>query len=114
MSKRLKRRYLALQIASEESINKRDFVDALWEALLKFFGEYGASQAGLRLIEYHSQNKYAIVRCLNEALQMVRASIASITEINEKHTAIHVIRVSGTLKALRKKAQLAELQENAD
>ena len=108
MTRRMKRRYLALQVVSEQSINERDLMDAIWKALLKLFGEYGASQARLTLIEYNSQKKYAIVRCLNEALEMVRASIASITEINDKPTVIHVLRISGTLKALRKKAQLTE------
>lgn len=108
MTKRMKRRYLALQLVGKQSINERDLMDALWKALLQLFGEYGASQARLTLIEYNSQKKCAIVRCLNKALEMVRASIASITEINDKPTVIHVLRVSGTLKALRKKAQLTE------
>lgn len=108
MTKRMKRRYLALQVVGEQSINERDFMAAIWKAFLQLFGEYGASQARLRLIEYNSQKKYAIVRCLNEALEMVRASIASITEINDKRTVILVLRVSGTLKALRKKAQLTD------
>jgi len=37
---------------------------------------------------------------------MVKASIASITEINGKPVAIHIVGVSGTLKALRKKAAM--------
>lgn len=105
MTKRMKRRYLALQVEGKQFINERDLMDAIWKALLQLFGEYGASQARLALIEYSSQNKYAIVRCLNKALEMVRASIASITKINAKPTVIHVLRVSGTLKALRKKAK---------
>ncbi len=106
MVRRMKRRYLALQVVSEHLINERDLMGALRKALLQLFGEYGASQARLTLIEYGSQKKYVIVCCLNEALTLVRASIASITEVNGKPTAIRVTRVSGTLKALRKKAQL--------
>jgi RNase P/RNase MRP subunit POP5 len=36
-------------------------------------------------------------------LEKVRASITSIIEINKKETAINVLDVSGTLKALSKK-----------
>lgn len=108
MTRRMKRRYLALRVVSDQSINEKDLMEAIWRSLLQLFGEYGASQARLTLIQYSSQKKYAIVRCLNEALEIVRASIASITEINAKPTAIHVLRVSGTLKALRKKAQLQD------
>jgi RNase P/RNase MRP subunit POP5 len=105
---RMKRRYLLLHVVGDQSISEGDLMDTLWKALFQLFGEYGASQARLTLIEYNSQEGWAIVRCLNEALEMVRASITSITEIDDKPAAIHVSRVSGTLKALRKKAQLQD------
>jgi len=77
-------------------------MDAVWDAVLQLFGEYGASRANLTLIEYDQQKSCAVVRCSNKALEMVRASVASITKIDEKPVAIHVLRVSGTLKSLRK------------
>ena len=83
-------------------------MDNLWKALFQLFGEYGASQARLALIEYNAQERWAIVRCLNKALQMVRASITSITEINDRPATVHVSGVSGTLKGLRKKAQVQD------
>lgn len=98
----MRRRYLALKALSEESPNEEDVRNAIWNAVLQLFGEYGASQANLGLIEYDSQKNQAILRCSHRALEMVRTSIASITEINEKNTVMHVLGVSGTLKALRK------------
>ena len=106
MSRRVRRRYLALKVVSEQPIKGGDVMDAVWKAVLQLFGEYGASQAGLSLIECNSQKNYAIVRCSHTAADMVRASVASVTEINEKPAAIHVLGVSGTLRALRKKALL--------
>ena len=103
MSKRVKRRYLSLKVVSEQPVNERDVMDAVWNAVLQLYGEYGASQTNLNLIEFNPQKNYAILRCSHKALEMVRASIASITEINEKPTVIHVLGVSGTLRALRKK-----------
>jgi len=76
-------------------------MDAVWDAVLQLFGEYGASQAALTLVEYDPQKGYAVVRCSNKALEMVRASVASITKIDEKPVAMRVLRVSGTLKSLR-------------
>ena len=104
MSKRVKRRYLALKVVSEQPVKERDVMDAVWNAVLKLFGEYGASQANLSLMETDPQRKFPVVRCSHTALEMVRASIASITEINGKPAVIQVIGVSGTLRALRKKA----------
>ena len=106
MTRRVKRRYLALKVVSEQPVNGGNVIDAVWKAVLQLFGEYGASQIGLSLIECNSQRNYAIVRCSHTTVEMVRASIASITEINEKTAAVHVLGVSGTLRAIRKKAFL--------
>jgi ribonuclease P/MRP protein subunit POP5 len=111
--RRVKRRYLALQVVGEQPVSKRELMDTLWTALLQLYGEYGASQAGLKLIEFTSRNGYAIIRCWKDAVEMVRASIASITEIEAKPATIHVLRVSGTLKALRKKTRIAKLETHA-
>jgi RNase P/RNase MRP subunit POP5 len=99
----VKRRYLAVKAESKEPIQGKEVLDAVWDALTQLFGEYGASQAELALIRDHKEKGYFILRCSRKALPMVRASIASITEIGEKPAVIHVLRVSGTLKALSKK-----------
>ncbi len=91
---------------SEQLLNEKDVIHAIWSAILKLFGEHGASQVNLALIEHDPQKSYAVVRCLHKALEMVKASIASITEINGKPAAIHIVGVSGTLKALRKKSAM--------
>jgi RNase P/RNase MRP subunit POP5 len=77
-------------------------MDAIWNAVLKLFGEYGASQTSLILMKYNLEPSYAILRCSNKALDMVKASIASITQINSKPIALRVLGVSGTLKGLNR------------
>jgi len=102
----VRRRYLALRVLSKQSVSKRDVMDAVWNAVFQLFGEYGASQTNLTFIEYNSEKSWGIVRCSHKAVEMVRASVASVTEINGKPVAIDVLRVSGTLKALRKRVSL--------
>ena len=104
--KRVKRRYLALKIDSNESFSSKEIVDAVWDAVLKLFGEYGASQTGLRLIDYDVEGKIAIIRTACMTLNMVRAAIATITHVNDKPLALHVIAVSGTIKALYNKLKV--------
>jgi ribonuclease P/MRP protein subunit POP5 len=106
LSERMRKRYLAFRVVSAQSVNKRDVTDAVWNAILKLFGEYGASQTNLALIEYDQEKSWGIIRCSRRTVEMVRASIASVTEINETIVAIHVLGVSGTLKALRRKVSL--------
>jgi RNase P/RNase MRP subunit POP5 len=96
-------RYLAIQIDSNESFEEDDVKDAVWKAVLQLFGEYGASKTGLFLINYDKQKNQAVLRCSHKALPMVHASVASITKIKNKPATFHVIKISGTIKALGKK-----------
>jgi ribonuclease P/MRP protein subunit POP5 len=101
--RRERRRYLALKVQSEEKFDGRAVMDAVEASIERLFGEYGASQANLRLIEYFPQDNLLMLRCSHKALEKVRAAIASTTKINGKVAALHVVGVSGTIKALSKK-----------
>jgi RNase P/RNase MRP subunit POP5 len=78
-------------------------MDAVWAAVSKLYGEYGASRASLSLIGYDAERRLAIVRVALVALDMVRGALATITRIGTMATAVHVLAVSGTLKALHHK-----------
>jgi len=78
-------------------------LDAAWEAVLKLYGEYGASRIGLTLIKYDFEERSAIIRTVHSEVENLRTALATITKIEDKPAAIHVISVSGTIKALQKK-----------
>jgi RNase P/RNase MRP subunit POP5 len=78
-------------------------MDEIWHAVLKLYGEYGASQTRLTSIDYDAKRKIIILRTTHTTVDIVRAALASITRIRGKPVAIHVLRASGTIKALRKK-----------
>ncbi len=101
--KRVKRRYLALQVDSDGVPSQKEFMDAIWGAVVKLYGEYGASQTSLALIDYDVEKKTAVIRTSLATVDLVRASLASITSIAGREAAVHVLAVSGTIKALRKK-----------
>jgi RNase P/RNase MRP subunit POP5 len=75
-------------------------MDAIWAAVTKLYGEVGASLTGLTLIDFDLERKVAVVRVSLVALGMVRASLATVTSIGGREAAVHVLAVSGTLKAL--------------
>jgi len=100
--KTIKRRYLALEIDCEKMADSGEFMGAVWDALVRLYGEHGASQTGLGLIHYDSGERYAVIRTGHTALDMVRAALASMTQIRDKPAAVHVLRISGTIKALHK------------
>jgi len=101
--KREKRRYLALEVAGEQPVDERAVLDAVQASVSRLFGEYGASKTNLKLITYVPEKRQVVIRCSHTMLEKVRAAIVSITEINGKPVAVHVVGVSGTLKALSKK-----------
>jgi len=98
--KRTKRRYLALQVDSDVAPTPKEFIDAVWSAVTKLYGEYGASQTGLALIDYNEGEKKAVIRTALATVNMVRTALASITSVANKEAAVQVIAVSGTIKAL--------------
>ncbi len=101
----VRRRYLLIQVESSETFNESELMQGIWRMMHQLFGEYGASQTGLYKIAYDSTTKIAILRCHLNALDMVRAVITAITEINDKQVVLRVLALSGTLRALRKKLQ---------
>ncbi|MEM0314297.1 MAG: Rpp14/Pop5 family protein [Candidatus Bathyarchaeia archaeon] len=100
---REKRRYLALKVDSGGNPAQKEVMDALWGSVLKLFGEYGASKVSLTLISYDFESRICIVRVANAEVEKLRAAAAAITRIGDAAASVHVICVSGTLRALREK-----------
>jgi RNase P/RNase MRP subunit POP5 len=91
---------LALRLDAETVPNQKEFMDAVWGAVVKLFGEVGASLTGLALVDYDLEKKLAVVRTSLVALDMVRAALASITCVGGREMAVHVLAVSGTIRSL--------------
>ena len=103
MIKRDKRRYLALNVESEQPFDDGEVLDAVHVSVLRLFGEYGASKAGIKLIKGVPEKRQLVLRCSHLMLEKVRAAIVSTVEVDGKAASVHVVGVSGTLKALSKK-----------
>ncbi len=103
MLRRTKRRYLALEIESDAHFISQEFMNAVWGAVVKLYGEYGASRTGLVLIDFNETKHLAVIRSTLVALDDVRVALVSIISIANKPAAIHIVSISGTLKALRRK-----------
>ena len=105
--KRIKRRYILLNLDTDHIIEEREFIDTIWASLYKIYGEYGASQANLAPINFNGAAKQAILRVNLAIVDQTRTAIATITSISGKPATVHVVAVSGTIKSLRQKASAA-------
>lgn len=101
--KRVKRRYLALQLEMDGVPSEKELLDALWGSVARLYGEVGASLTSLALISFDVERKVAVVRTSLLTLDNVRASLACITSVAGGAAAVHVLAVSGTIKALSEK-----------
>jgi RNase P/RNase MRP subunit POP5 len=110
MREKTRRRYLALKIDSDQKFSQKEFMNAVWEAVLRLYGEYGASKMGLALINYNNEGGWAVTRVAHTEVEKFRAALASITEIADKPAAVHVLMVSGTLRALYRKARTSSFK----
>ena len=94
---------MALKVESRQLPDELAVLDAVYASIQRLFGEYGASQANIKLIKYLPEKSQFVIRCSHLMLERVRAAIASTVEVNGTNATVHVVDVSGTLKALSKK-----------
>jgi len=100
---RRRRRYLWIAVRGDTSFAYNDVAEAIQRSLLNLFGVEGLSLAEPKLIDFDEGVQSGILRCNHLRLENVRASLAHVTSIEGSTAAIHVINVSGTIKALKKK-----------
>lgn len=69
------------------------------------FGVKGAVDMNYRLIEFFPEGNNVIVRCNHVMLTELRAALAHITDISGAPARFDVLRVSGTIKSLKRHFQ---------
>ncbi|HDI52521.1 MAG TPA: ribonuclease P [Candidatus Bathyarchaeota archaeon] len=98
----LRRRYLAFKVEGE-TVKRRDLEEAIKGSVKRLYGLNGLWKLEPTLIDFDEHHRIGIVRCNHRWLPWMRASLTAITEVEGKPIALHVLRVSGTLRALRRK-----------
>lgn len=99
----MSRRYFLVRLISERALSSEQFNKALTDSVRRYFGEFGLSRIDPKLIRYDSQRSEAIIACRSNETEDLQAAIALLSgEPNATITAL-VLRISGTIKALRRK-----------
>jgi ribonuclease P/MRP protein subunit POP5 len=106
-SLRERRRYLRFEVMSEREINKRELLKEIWDSMYSLYGDVGASESKLWLIDYHERDgtgrsrSVGILRCAHDRVDEVRAALACINSVNDARAGIRVIKTSGTIKGVK-------------
>jgi RNase P/RNase MRP subunit POP5 len=99
---RKRRRYINFWLEGDDGFSLKGVADAVQRSVLALYGVQGLSRIEPNLIEFDEGVQSGILRCNNSHLREMRASLAFITSIGESAAAIHVERVSGTIRSLKK------------
>ena len=99
----VRRRYLHIVVKTSAQPTKVQIDETIRRSLLSLFGIKGLSEVDLLLTDFNEAELRGIVRCSHHGVRSLRAAIAYVTSINAEAAAIHVDRVSGTIKRLKKK-----------
>lgn len=99
--RRMRRRYLRFRVASERRYQRQEIEDAVRKGVTGLYGVRGLSQVEPVMIEFDEKGQSGILRCNHLHLRQMRASLVHITCITGSAASIQVVRVSGTIKALK-------------
>jgi ribonuclease P/MRP protein subunit POP5 len=94
-----RKRYLAFEIISDVPVNDPKAVSkAIWEKVLQFMGEFSAAKAGVWILAERFKNQRGLIRVNYKYVDMLKASLMLVDNI-ENHRVIVCSRgVSGTIK----------------
>jgi RNase P/RNase MRP subunit POP5 len=98
----LAKRYVLVKIVSKSTLPQERFESALTESVRKCFGEFGLARIGPKVIRFDSARSEGVVACNKESVEDLQAAIGLIADQPEGTVTAITMRVSGTLKGLRR------------
>ncbi len=100
-SLRNKKRYIAFEVTSEQTITRSELIHEILSSICSLFGDTGASELNAALLSY--EGRYGIIRCAREKTTEARAALACINKIRGARVSISVLGISGTIKGAMEK-----------
>jgi ribonuclease P/MRP protein subunit POP5 len=98
---RQRKRYLVLEIESEEPVSEKDLSQEILSSQVSLFGDLGTSRNRLRLISFCG--RFGILRCSYLSVSQTRAALATIRSIGGIRAAVRIKGTSGTIRAATEK-----------
>ncbi len=99
MKRTFRVRYMAIHV--HNNVNKQMFETILLDTLKHLYGEIGFGNIWLKIISYDDKTNTAIIRVDHKHVDHIRLATSLFSYSGTKVQA-HVIKISGTIKALHK------------
>jgi len=96
------RRYFLVKVVADKALTKKAFSESLANSVDHLFGHIGLAEISPQVVSYDQEYSTALVKCSREGVQKLRATLALITKIENIPAAAFVLRVSGTIRGLRR------------
>ena len=100
-SLREKNRYLVLKVRCECIPERNDVVNALVKSQLDLWGQAGAAQQNMWVMDYNERTMKAAVKCNHKSVRQVKASATMVSRIKNRPASVEVLKTCGTLKNAR-------------
>jgi RNase P/RNase MRP subunit POP5 len=94
---------MLVKLVAEQKLTDQQFHDALEYSVRRYFGELGFSRIDPKIIKFDADSSTGIVSCERSAAAELESAMALITKHAEIPIAVLVLRVSGTIKGIRKR-----------
>jgi ribonuclease P/MRP protein subunit POP5 len=104
-SYREKKRYLIFEVISEQKIEFEELIKSIFNHTINLIGILGVARTNFRFLQdlYDEKKQIFVLRCVPRDVELIRLSMALITEINEKKVCVRSLGVTGTIKSARRK-----------
>ncbi|ADP77619.1 Ribonuclease P-related protein [Methanothermus fervidus DSM 2088] len=119
-SLRYKKRYIAFEIISELSLNRRDIINIIWDSCLKVYGECNVSKFRIWVTKLwcppslqHGRVMAGLLRCKRGEEKKVISALSLVSQYKGKRVVIHTLGVSGTMRAAMRKFILPLLKNSS-
>ncbi len=101
-TQRIKQRYVLFRVIPNK-YTEEDVHRMIYSSLRSLYGDVGVYPLGYKLISFHSDTGYGIVRFSRKHLYRGIAALVMITRYQDEKVRVRSISTSGTLKKLRER-----------
>lgn len=100
---RERKRYILVKIICDKDLSYEEIERGFWDAILKSFGRL-AFLTGFKILKdtFDKNKKTLIIKCNHLSKYFVVFALGNIEEINGKKCIIKFLKISGTIKRVKK------------